>query len=114
MSFALMGAEAHTGSTMTSAPTIALRPAAAEEAADIRRLAYLDSQRPLRGDVLVALRDAEPVAAISLADGRVAADPFRRTADVVELLRLRAASLITSRAPLDPRARRLGAQTAWR
>ena len=74
-----------------TAPTIAIRPAAPEEAFAVRRLAYLDSQRPLRGDVLIALEDAAPVAAISLADGRVAADPFRRTADVVTLLRMRLA-----------------------
>jgi hypothetical protein len=95
---------------MTSTPTIAIRPAALDEAADVRRLAYLDSQRPLRGEVLVALQDAVPVAAVSLADGRVVADPFRPTADIVELLRMRAASLITSRAHLLPRARRLRAQ----
>lgn len=76
-----------------TAPTIAIRSAAADEAADVRRLAYLDSQRPLRGDVLVAFEDADPVAAISLADGRVVADPFRRTASPVELLRLRVARL---------------------
>jgi hypothetical protein len=111
MSFALMAREAHTGSTMTSAPTIAIRTAAVDEAAAVRRLAYLDSQRPLRGDVLVALEDAEPVAAISLADGRVVADPFRPTAVVVELLRLRVASIVTSGAALLPAARRLRAQT---
>ena len=96
---------------MTSTPTIAIRPAAADEAADVRRLAYLDSQRPLRGEVLLALQDATPVAAVSLEDGRIVADPFRKTADVVELLELRAAALTTSRAPLLPRARRLRAQT---
>jgi hypothetical protein len=112
MSFALMGERAQTGPTMTSTPTIAIRPAAADEAADVRRLAYLDSQRPLRGEVLLALQDAIPVAAASLEDGRIVADPFRKTADVVGLLRLRAESLTTSRAPLLPRARRLRAQTA--
>jgi hypothetical protein len=111
MSFALIAAEAQTGPTMTSTPTIAIRPAAADEAADVRRLAYLDSQRPLRGEVLLALQDASPVAAVSLEDGRLVADPFRRTADVVELLRLRADALTTSRAHLLPRARRLRPQT---
>src|SRR3954453_6737605 len=112
MSFALIVRRAQTGSTMTSTPTIALRPAAAAEAAAVRRLAYLDSQRPLRGEVLLALQDAIPVAAVSLADGRVVADPFRKTADLVEILRMRAEALTTSRAPLLPRARRLRAQTA--
>jgi hypothetical protein len=112
MSFALMLQRAQTGPTMTSTPTIAIRPAAADEAADVRRLAYLDSQRPLRGEVLLALQDAIPVAAVSLDDGRIVADPFRKTADLVEMLRLRSESLMTSRAPLLPRARRLRAQTA--
>ena len=76
-----------------TAPTIAIRPAAPEEAAAVRRLGYLDSQRPLRGDVLLALEDTAPVAAISLTDGRVTADPFRHTAGVVTLLRMRAQSL---------------------
>ena len=97
---------------MTSAPTIAIRPAALDEAPDVRRLAYLDSQRPLRGDVLLALEDGVAVAAVSLADGRVAADPFRKTAAIVELLELRTDALLTSRAPLLPRTRRLRAQTA--
>ena len=34
--------------------------------------------------------DGRAVAALDLADGRVVADPFARTADLVELLRLRA------------------------
>ena len=72
---------------MTS--TIEIRPARPTEAFAVRRLAYLDSQRPLRGDVLVALADDVPVAAVSLTDGRIVADPFRPTADVVDLLRLR-------------------------
>jgi len=70
--------------------TIIIRSPRIEEAFAVRRLAYLDSRRPLRGEVLVAFVDDEPLAAISLADGAVVADPFRRTADVVELLRLRA------------------------
>ena len=72
---------------MTS--TIEIRPARPTEAFAVRRLAYLDSQRPLRGDVLVATADDIPVAAVSLSDGRVVADPFRPTADIVDLLRLR-------------------------
>ena len=70
-------------------PTIVIRPARTDDAFAVRRLAYLDSQRPLRGDVLVALADDVPVAAVSLTDGRIVADPFRPTADVVDLLRLR-------------------------
>jgi hypothetical protein len=72
---------------MTDRSIIALRPAAPGEDADLRRLAALDSAEPLRGPVLIALADGEPVAALSLADGRAVADPFRPTADVVTLLR---------------------------
>ena len=78
-------------------PTIVIRSPRTDEAFAVRRLAYLDSRRPLRGDVLVAFVDGEPLAAISLADGAVAADPFRHTADVVELLRLRAGAASSPR-----------------
>lgn len=73
------------------------------------RLAALDSARPLEGEVLLAYVDDDPVAAISLADGRVVADPFRRTAHVVELLRMRAEQL---QAPAAlPQARGTGLRT---
>jgi hypothetical protein len=76
---------------MTS--TIAIRAAHAEDELTLRRLAALDSARPLTGDALLAVVDEEPVAAIGLTDGRIVANPFRRTADVVDLLRLRAQRL---------------------
>ena len=56
----------------------------------LRRLALLDDSRPLRGRALLAEVDGRPVAAIDLSDGRVVADPFEHTAQVVELLRVRA------------------------
>jgi hypothetical protein len=63
------------------------------DAADLRRLAALDSTRPLRGRALVAEVEGRPVAAIGLDDARVVADPFEHTAEVVELLRVRAERL---------------------
>ncbi len=57
----------------------------------IAALAQLDSARPLTGPSLVAENDGRLVAAVSLHDGRVVADPFTPTADVVEMLRLRTA-----------------------
>lgn len=66
------------------------RPA---DEADLRRLAALDSARPLGGRALVAEVEGRPVAALDLADGRVVADPFEHTAEVVELLRVRAQRL---------------------
>jgi hypothetical protein len=51
-------------------------------------VAALDSSRPLTGRTVVAELDGRIVAAVSLHDGRVVADPFVATADVVELLRV--------------------------
>jgi hypothetical protein len=76
--------------------TISIRHAHADETPVVRRLSYLDDQRPLRGDVLLAIVDDEPLAALSLQDGRVVADPFARTADLVALLRLRAERLVAA------------------
>ena len=59
----------------------------------LRRLAALDSSRPLKGRALVAEVEGRPIAAIGLTDERVVADPFERTAEVVELLKLRVAGI---------------------
>ncbi len=76
--------------TTTPLQTISIRPAQDGDRPLLRRLAALDSAEPLSGDVLLAEADGEVVAALSLADGRAVADPFRHTADLVELLRTRA------------------------
>jgi hypothetical protein len=57
------------------------------------RLAELDSQRPLTGPALVGEIEGRPAAAISLDDGRVVADPFQHTAQLVAQLRMRARGL---------------------
>ena len=64
----------------------------------LRRLAQLDSARPLAGQKLLAEHGGSLVAAVSIDDGTAIADPFRTTADAVELLRLRAAQLGRARA----------------
>ena len=69
---------------------LTIRAARPDDAQALHALAIIDSALPLAGDVLVAERDGAAIAAISLADGRVIADPFRRSADTVEILRLRA------------------------
>jgi len=79
--------------TSSNDHTLALRVADDDDAPAVRRLAALDDARPLRGEVLLALVDGEAVAATSLSDGRVVANPFVRTADTVTLLSLRAAQL---------------------
>ena len=55
----------------------------------MRRLAQLDDAKPLEGEILIAFVAGEAVAALSLTDGRVVANPFVATAHVVTLLRLR-------------------------
>jgi hypothetical protein len=92
---------------MTSTPTIAIRFAAPTEASAVRRLAALDDAPVPGGRVLIAVVGGEPLAAMSLDDGRVVADPFRRTADVVALVRLRA-SLLAGRASSAGRDRGTG------
>src|SRR3954468_10381527 len=72
--------------------TIAIRPSRPADSAALSDLAGLDSARPLEGDVLVATVDDTPVAALSMTDGRVIADPFRRTAETVKMLQVRATS----------------------
>jgi hypothetical protein len=70
-----------------------LRAGRPTDDAALRRLALLDSARPLRGQALVAEVSGRPVAALDLSDGRVVADPFEHTAEVVELLRTRAQNM---------------------
>jgi hypothetical protein len=77
----------------TPTPVIALRLAGPDEADELARLAELDSQRPLRGDALVAVVDGHLVAAISLESDRVVADPLVPTAEASDLLRTRAVQL---------------------
>jgi hypothetical protein len=58
-----------------------------------RRLALLADRRLADGPVLVAEADCVALAARSLVDGAVVSDPFHATADILELLELRAAQL---------------------
>jgi hypothetical protein len=74
-----------------------LRFAGAEDAAAVRRLADLDEEPELQYPVLLALLDGEAVAALSISDGRVAANPFVPTTEAVALLRLRAQQLASQR-----------------
>ena len=57
------------------------------------RLSILDSQRELTGPALIGEIDGKPAAAMSLADGRIVADPFAPTEALVAHLRIRAHAL---------------------
>ena len=80
-------------SLSTVHPTVAIRAARGSDGLALARLAALDSKRALTGEVLVAESDGELAAALSLTTGTHVADPFRRTAELVALLRLHAAAL---------------------
>jgi hypothetical protein len=78
---------------MFAANTHLIRPARDADAPALRRLAYLDSARPLSGRILIAELDGVPAAALSLDERRIVADPFQRSGALRVHLRLRAASL---------------------
>ena len=66
---------------------LVLRSATAVDSAALDRLAALDSARPLTGEVMVASAGGDVRAALSLETGRVVADPFYPSAELVQLLR---------------------------
>ena len=70
---------------------ITIRSARPADALALGHLAQLDSQRLPSGDLLVAEVCGEIVAAYEPVGARSIANPFRKTATVVDLLRLRAA-----------------------
>ncbi len=67
-----------------------VRPATERDAVALGRLAELDSAPPLVGDVLLAEESGVVVAATSIADGRMIADPFRLTGPARAALHARA------------------------
>lgn len=81
---------------------IIIRHSTGDDSRVLRDLAHLDSRKPLSDWALIAEVDGTPHAALDLRDGSVAADPFVPTAELVELLHLRAATLLA----VNPRARR--------
>lgn len=93
--------------------TLVIRRARDDDGAVLWRLAALDSAAALDGEILLAEVDGQPHAAVSLTDGRHVADPFRRTAELVDLLRLRAAQMAPPRGRARGRGRRrpIGAAT---
>jgi hypothetical protein len=69
---------------------ITVRYSAASDFSELARLAALDSASPPRGPALIAEADSRMLAALPLGSGRAIADPFEPTAEILELLRLRA------------------------
>ena len=73
--------------------TIVIRYACPADGPALTRLSALADRRLPDEPLLVAVADRELVAAAPAAGGEVVSDPFRVTADVVELLRLRTSQL---------------------
>ena len=69
---------------------ISIRLAGAADMPALRRVAERDSRLLPHGELLVAEAQGEVQAALSVQTGEFVADPFRPTAAMVELLKLRA------------------------
>jgi hypothetical protein len=90
---------------------VLVRRATASDNGRIVTLARLDDRRLPQGPFLVAELGGEAVAAMSLTSGTVVADPFRRTRDAADMLRLRAAQLAEQAARAQARERRAAQAT---
>ena len=69
---------------------ITIRHSTLEDSFELARLAQLDDRPPIGREALLGFVDGELKAAVALPGGQAIADPFVRTADLVELLRMRA------------------------
>jgi len=65
---------------------ITIRESSEADASTLRRLAELDSARPIQGPVLIAEQRGRAIAAVGLDERRAVADPFEPTADALRLL----------------------------
>jgi hypothetical protein len=81
---------------MFSSTAYMIRRASDEDASALEYIAALDSQGPISTNALIGEIDGRPAAAISLVSGRVVADPFRPTAELVAHLRARAYGVVAA------------------
>jgi hypothetical protein len=75
---------------MTRLDDLTIRRATDRDREALDRLAGLDSTHLPADDFLIAEVGGEPWAAVGIASGAIVANPFRPSADVAALLRLRA------------------------
>jgi hypothetical protein len=78
---------------MSEVESITIRRASDADRPELDRLAGLDSRQLPSDDYLIAEVDGEPRAAVGLRTDVLVATPFHATADLAELLRLRARRL---------------------
>lgn len=88
--------------------SVTLRFGSSGDQKSLARLAALDGAEPPEQPVLLAEVDGRLLAALALSDGRVIADPFHRTAELIDLLRARARQLDG-----HSRMRRCGRLRSW-
>jgi hypothetical protein len=79
--------------TTITTPTISIRAATHGDGPALARLAALDSAHVPFGPVLLAEIDGRPAAALDIRSDRVIGDPFTRTAELGDLLRMHARSV---------------------
>ena len=79
--------------------TISIRLTTPADGPALTRLAALDGTTVPAGPILVAEREGHLQAALSLTSGDSMADPFVPTAALLDLLRVRVASLLPPRSP---------------
>lgn len=82
-------------SSMTST-AFSIRQATQADRADLQVLAQLDSKRLADDQYTVAEMHGSIVAAVAPATGQTIADPFRRTAELVDLLRAHVGSAVVT------------------
>jgi hypothetical protein len=87
----------HRNRTRSIAQEVRIRLGYPDDVSVLERIAALDSQQPLEGEILIAEIDGIAVAALSVGSGRVVADPFVHTTPVVHLLRVRASEAAGTR-----------------
>ena len=93
------------------ADPVLVRRATAADQAGIAKLARLDDKRLPEGPFLVAEVDGTLVAAMALMSGVIVADPFRRTGDAADMLRLRAMQIVEHARRAQARERRAALAT---
>jgi hypothetical protein len=98
--------------TMKTPEDITIRRTGPADGKSLVRLAGLDSKHVPPGGFLIAEVGGVGWAAVALESGEVLADPFRPTADLVEILRLRVARIREVESPDPARKRGLAGMAA--
>jgi hypothetical protein len=81
---------------------LTIRVAGKADEPTLKWLADIDSAPRLNGNVLLAELEGEARAAVSLETGTVIANPFKRSADIVRVLRLRRYQLLNQGSDIAP------------